>query len=88
MSYTGTTSSSTLSYNGITLATGTGETPKPAPKELIATRAVESQNGWLGQIIMSGEIVYQTKPQETSQRALGKVNKRVHDRFRRLIAGA
>jgi hypothetical protein len=87
MNYSNATSN-TLSYSGITLATGIGETPKAAPKELIATRAVESQDGWLGQIIMSGEIVYETKPQQSSQRALGKVNQRVHNRFRRLIAGA
>jgi hypothetical protein len=82
------TSASVLSYNGITLATGVGETPKPTPKELIVTRAIESKSGWLGQIIMLGEIVYETKPQTTSQYALTKVNGRVHKRFKRLIAGA
>jgi hypothetical protein len=81
-------SGSTTSYStGLTLATGTGETPKPTPKELIATRAVEARDGWLGQIIMSGEIVYETKPQKTSRDALGKVNRRVHERFKRLISG-
>lgn len=85
MTYTGT--SGTTSYNGITLTTGTGETPKPAPKDLIATRAIESKDGWLGQVIMSGEIVYQTKPQGTPDAALTKVNRRVRARFRRLIAG-
>jgi hypothetical protein len=88
MNYNTSTGTGTFSYNGVTLTTGIGETPKPPPKDLIATRAVESQDGWLGQIIMLGEIVYETKPQETSQRALGKVNQRVHNRFRRLIAGA
>lgn len=84
----GTSSAATItSYNGITLATGTGETPKKTPTELIATRAVEAKGGWLGQIIMAGEIVYETKPQKTSQKALGKVNRRIHNSFKRLIVG-
>jgi hypothetical protein len=48
----------------------------------IATRAVESKDGWLGQIIMAGEVVYESKPQESSREALGKVNRRIHDAFR------
>jgi hypothetical protein len=88
MTYNTSNNTTTLSYSGITLATGEGQMPAKTPKELIATRAVESKDGWLGQIIMSGEIVYQTKPQDTSQDALTKVNRRVHNRFKRLIAGA
>jgi hypothetical protein len=73
---------------GITVATGAGKAPERTPTELIATRAVEGKDGWLGQIIMAGEIVYETKPQKTSRNALGKVNRRIHDSFRRLIVGA
>ena len=83
------TGNSTISYStGMTFATGTGERPAPTPRELIATRAIEAKDGWLGQILMAGEIVYETKPQKDSRAALGKVNQRVHNRFRRLIAGA
>ena len=79
---------STITYStGIAFDTKTGEVPARTPKELVATRAIESKDGWLGQIIMSGEIVYETKPQQTSQKALGKVNRRIHDSFRRLIVG-
>ena len=84
-----TSSASTISYTtGVAISAGTGERPAPTPRELIATRAIEAKDSWLGQIIMSGEIVYKTKPQKTSADALGKVNRRVHNRFRRLIAGA
>lgn len=79
---------STITYTtGIALDTATGKRPEPTPKELIATRAIEAKGGWLGQIVMSGEIVYETKPQKTSQKALLKVNRRIHDSFRRLITG-
>lgn len=72
---------------GIVFDTAAGKTPERTPTELIATRAIEAKDGWLGQIIMAGEIVYQTKPQKTSRDALGKVNRRVHNSFRRLIVG-
>lgn len=81
------TSATTLTYSGMILDTKTGERPAKTPTELLATRAVESQDGWLGQITMSGEIVYQTKPQETSEDALEEVNTHIHKRFKKLIVG-
>jgi len=87
---------SSITYStGIVLDTGTGERPKPTPKELIATRATETLNGWVGQIIMSGEIVYETEPQNEdeddelsgSEKALEIVNTRIHEAFKRLITG-
>jgi hypothetical protein len=83
-----TTYGGNITYStGITVATGTGKAPERTPTELIATRAVEAKDGWLGQIIMAGEIVYESKPQKNSRAALGKVNRRVHDAFKRLIVG-
>jgi len=75
------------STTGIVMATSTGDRPAKTPTELLATRAMQAKDGWLGQIIMAGEIVYQTKPQKTSHDALRKVNLRVHNAFRRLIVG-
>lgn len=72
---------------GITLATGTGKVPERTPTELIATRAIEAKDGWLGQVIMAGEIVWQSEPQKNSRDALKKVNRRVHEAFKRLIVG-
>lgn len=69
------------------MATTTGKRPEPTPTELIATRAIQSKDGWLGQIVMAGEIVYETKPQKDSRAALRKVNGRVHNSFKRLIVG-
>jgi hypothetical protein len=77
----------TFTSTGMVLDTTTGQAPARTPKELIATRAIESKDGWLGQIIMAGEIVHQTKPQPTSADALGKVNRRIHNAFKRLIVG-
>jgi len=58
------------------------------------------KDGWVGQIIMSGEIVYETEPQvfdgdmeddedyhNSSGKALWVVNRRILDAFRRLIVG-
>lgn len=83
---------------GVLLGTDKGKRPEPTPTELLATRAVESKDGWLGQIIMAGEIVWESEPQVDSddedeefeagsQRALAIVNRHVHDAFRRLIVG-
>lgn len=88
MTYSNATSGATTwSYSGIVLDTKDGELPAKTPKELLATRAVESKDGWLGQIIMSGEIVHQTEPQETSGEALEEVNSHIHKRFKKLITG-
>lgn len=74
----------TISYNGLTLDTVAGPRPE-TPKQLIATRAVEMKDGWVGQIILAGEIVVQTEPVDTSALALETVNGRIHAAFKRLI---
>jgi len=86
MATTGTTYT-VSSTTGLVMDTGVGSRPDPTPTNLLATRAVEAKDGWLGQIIMAGEIVYQTKPQRSSGAALRRVNRRIHDAFRRLIVG-
>lgn len=83
----------TIASSGMIIDSTTGDKPVRTPKELIVTRAIESQHGWLGQIIMSGEIVYETGPQvdgldETgSEKALTLVNDRIIAAFKRLIVG-
>lgn len=85
---------------GLVVDTKEGQKPERTPNELLATRAIESKDGWLGQIIMTGEIVYQTEPQVDSDdededeelklgkhRALALVNRHVHEAFKRLIVG-
>jgi hypothetical protein len=83
-----TSSGNALTYTtGIVLDTKTGERPAPTPRELLASRAIESKDGWLGQIVMFGEIVHETKPHETSADALEEVNEHIHKRFKKLITG-
>ena len=88
---------STISYTtGFVLASGEGERPQKTPTELIASRAIETKDGWRGQIIMAGEIVYETDPQvddddadieQGKNRALYLANNHIHAAFRRLIVG-
>jgi hypothetical protein len=83
-----------ITTNGMIIDSTSGERPVKTPKELIVSRAVEAKDGWLGQIIMSGEIVYETEPQvgdedETgAEKALALVNQHILDAFKRLIVGA
>ena len=80
--------------SGVTLDVAKGERPEKAPKELLATKAVQLKDGWVGQIIMAGEIIHQTAPfvddedaeiEAGSERALAGVNDHILARFRRLI---
>jgi hypothetical protein len=87
-----TTASSNVTYNwgiqGLVMDPHKGPKPERTPEHLLSTRAVESAAGWLGQIVMGGVIVYETKPQQSSAKALLKVNRRIHNRIKRLIVGA
>jgi hypothetical protein len=87
--YTATSTANTLQWNvnGLIIDAAQGPKPEKASGKLLSTRAVETADGWLGQIIMAEVIVYQTKPQQTSEQALGKVNRRIHNRIKRLIVG-
>lgn len=69
---------------GITLTTGASPEPVKTPKGLIATRAVETKEGWVGQIIVAEQIIWESKPwtnsaeaaeREATQRVVNKVVK-------------
>ena len=83
----------TWTYSGMLVDAEKGERPAKTPKELIATRAIQMKAGWVGQIIMSGEIVSETEPfqdtddEEGSELALTAVNQQILDAFRKLIVG-
>jgi hypothetical protein len=83
----GTTATTTLSYTGIIVGGEKGEHPKPTPKELIVTRAVENKQGWTGQIIMTGEIILEFSPYEKAEEALGVANEHVKQAFKSLFTG-
>jgi hypothetical protein len=78
----------TWTYNGLIVDTVKGERPKEVDdKRLIETRALQLKDGWVGQIIMGGEIVWETKPYGESEDALDEVNQRILARFKRMIVG-
>lgn len=86
--YTNGTTFTISSATGYYLDAKKGDVPAPTPKELLATRAVEAKDGWLGQIIMAGEIVHETKHHETADDALEEVHAHVLKKFKRLIVGS
>lgn len=45
---------------GISLTPEKGERPAPTPRELIATRAVETMRGWVGQVIIDSQIIWES----------------------------
>lgn len=49
------------SYNGLTLSTGTVD-PVKTPAGILATRAVETKDGWVGQVIVDKVIVWESEP--------------------------
>ena len=86
--YSNGTSFTISSSTGYYLDAKKGDRPAATPKELLATRAVEAKDGWLGQIIMAGEIVHETKHHETADEALEEVHTHILKKFKKLIVGA
>lgn len=73
---------------GMTITPQKGDRPEPTPRELIVTRAVETRDGWRGQVIVDQEIVYETEPVlggEASQTVLSEANGYVVDRVKALF---
>ena len=84
----------TWSYTGLVVPAEKGERPKETDaKKLVETRAVQLKGGWVGQIIMAGEIVHETRPvldnedEHGSEVVLEEVNQHILDRFKRMIIG-
>lgn len=83
------------SYSGMIITGGTTE-PVKTPVGILVTRAVETQDGWVGQVIVDKVIVWQSNPfvadpdderapsPETG--AIRCANDRVIDRLRNLFA--
>jgi hypothetical protein len=87
-SYSGTISNGgtiSTTSGGILWPQGEGQVPPSTPKGLLATRAVETAEGWLGHLIVDKEIVYQTKPHPDSAEAMHDVNSRVVARLKWLF---
>ena len=78
----GTTAGSTYS---ISLSPTEGDRPE-TPSGLIVTRAVETKDGWFGQILVDKEIVYQSEPHEDGDEAIKAANARVVGAVKGLFA--
>lgn len=77
--------SGTLS-TGITLTTTASPAPVSAPTGLIATRAIQTKDGWRGQIIVAEEIVWESDyGSPTAREAAEDATYRVLDRIKRLV---
>lgn len=62
----------------ITLPATEGDRPKESPKGLIATQAVETRAGWLGQVFVDKKIVFESETaHEDSADAIAEANERV-----------
>jgi hypothetical protein len=78
----------TWTYTGMVVPAEKGERPKETDdKKLIETRAIQLKDGWVGQVIMAGEIVKETSPKPEADEALEEVNQHILKRFKRMIIG-
>lgn len=69
---------------GVTLTTQQGDTPQ-TPSGLLLTKAVETKRGWIGQIIVDKEIVWESAAFDEVKPALEEANGRVVERVKRLF---
>lgn len=80
--------SNTLSGSsfGITFSPETdGPRPK-TPSGLIVTQAVQTKDGWLGQVIVDKTIVWEGDADDDGEAAIQDANRRVVDAFKALFA--
>lgn len=73
-----------ISTNGIQINSGTVTVPNP-PKDLVAVTAVQTSAGWLGQNLVDGEIVWESKPLAEKSDALRAANERVIAKIKKLF---
>lgn len=83
----------TLSYGtvtgssyGITISPEQADTRPKTPAGLIVTQAVQTKDGWLGQVIVDKEIVWEGDPQPEGEDAIQAANARVVQAFKALFA--
>jgi hypothetical protein len=72
----------TITTNGLTTGTlhKTAD-PKPPPTDLITTRTQQTIDGWIGQILVAGRVVYETEPWPEAEDAIGAANERMLGRI-------
>ena len=72
--------------NGITFAPAGSPPPAGVPKGLIVTRAIETKDGWVGQVIVAEEIVWETPARKKAHQAERAATQRVIERVKSLFA--
>ena len=64
--------------------------PVKTPAGLLATRAVQTKAGWVGQIIVDKEVIWESKPfrtdKESQKTATAAASERVLGALRKLLA--
>lgn len=75
----------TGSNYGITISPGEGEKAPKTPSGLIVTQAVQTKDGWLGQVIVDKEIVWESAAAEKGTDAIQAANTRVVQAFKTLF---
>ena len=80
-------SSNTLtgSSYGFTIIPETGERAPKTPSGLIVTQAVQTRLGWLGQVIVDKEIVWESAVIDDGTDAIRAANERVVAAFKTLF---
>jgi hypothetical protein len=71
---------------GMTLLPESAETRPRTPAELIVTQAVQTKDGWLGQVIVDKEIVWEGSAVSDGDEAVRAANARVVQAFKALLA--
>jgi hypothetical protein len=71
--------------NGIMVSAGASPAPLAAPKGLVVTRAIETKEGWVGQIIVADVIFWESKVFKKAQDAEEAATKRVILKIKRML---
>jgi len=71
-----------------TILPSQGSRPEKAPKALVATKAVQTQDGWLGQVFVDTKIAWESAGYEDSEDAIDAANAVVVRAVANLIVAA
>jgi len=88
MSYITTYGTLTGSAYGFTLSPTEAEQRPKTPSGLIVTQAVQTRDGWLGQVIVDKTIAWESTPFEDGDDAIKAANGRVVEVLTQLFAVA
>lgn len=75
----------TTTLNGISISSGSSPAPVSVPSALIVTRAVETKEGWVGQICVGGIIIWETAPKNNSTKAETEATERVLNKIIKIL---